>query len=177
MKRPKAPYRRGPASAAKPRRTRRSSRTRTKGEAGFAGFRSPAYAYDHGAALLVEAITAEGHAQAPAVRATPTALRSLEARGYSQDEIFALVVPRRTLARRLKRREPLTVEETDRAIRLARVAELAEQTFGDQSKAHRWLRKPKRALGRATPLAYLASEAGARLVEEMLYRIDSGILS
>jgi putative toxin-antitoxin system antitoxin component (TIGR02293 family) len=146
-------------------------------EAGFAGFRSPAAAYDHGEALLEEAIPARGHPQAPAARATPAALRSLEARGYSPDEIFTLVVPRRTYARRLKRHEPLTVEETDRAIRLARVAELADQIFGDKSKAHRWLRKPKRALGHATPLAYLASEAGARLVEDMLYRIDSGILS
>jgi putative toxin-antitoxin system antitoxin component (TIGR02293 family) len=176
MTKPKA-SRRGPASGAKPRATPQSSRTQAEGEPGFAGFRSPSAAYDHGETLLTEAIPATGHPQAPAARATPSALRSLEARGYSQDEIFALVVPRRTYARRLKRREPLTVEETDRAIRLARVAELAEQTFGDQAKAHRWLRKPKRALGRATPLAYLASEAGARLVEEMLYRIDSGILS
>lgn len=111
------------------------------------------------------------------MRATPAALRSLEARGYSQEEIFALVVPKRTFARRQKRRELLTVEETDKAIRLARVAELAEHIFGDRTKAHRWLRKPKGALDRATPLAYLASEAGARLVEEMLHRIDSGIIS
>jgi putative toxin-antitoxin system antitoxin component (TIGR02293 family) len=156
----------------------RSSRAPIEDEvAGLAGFRSPSHAYDHGEAVLVGAIPAEGHPHAPAARATPAALGSLEARGYSQDEIFALVLPRRTFARRLKRREPLTVEETDRAIRLARVAELAEQTFGDKSKAHRWLRKPKRALGRATPLAYLASEAGARRVEEMLHRIDSGIVS
>jgi putative toxin-antitoxin system antitoxin component (TIGR02293 family) len=143
----------------------------------FAGFRSPAAAYDHGEALLVETIPAEGHPQAAAVRATPPALRSLEALGYSQDEIFALVVPRRTYARRVKRREPLTVEETDRAVRLARVAELAERIFGDKEKAHRWLRKPKLSLGRATPLTYLASESGARMVEEMLWQIDSGILA
>jgi putative toxin-antitoxin system antitoxin component (TIGR02293 family) len=176
MTKPKAP-RRGPALGARSRATPRSSRTQAEGQSGFAGFRSPSAAYDHGEVLLTQAIPATGHPQAPAARATPAALRSLEAHGYSQDEIFALVVPRRTYARRLKRHEPLTVEETDRAIRLARVAELAQQIFGDQSKAHRWLRKPKRALGCATPLAYLASEAGARLVEEMLYRIDSGILS
>ena len=136
----------------------------------FPGFGSPAAAYDSGEALLTEA-------RAPFARATPGALRSLTERGYSSDEIFALVVPRRTFARRLKQREPLTVEETDRAIRLARVAELADKTFGDKAKAHRWLRKPKRALGQATPLAYLASEAGARLVEDMLYRIDSGFFA
>ena len=34
-----------------------------------------------------------------------------------------------------------------------------------------------RTLGQATPLTYLASEAGARLVEDMLYRIDSGFFA
>ena len=176
MKKSKGP-RRGRQSGGKRRPARRPARPVSEGEAGFAGFRSPAVAYDYGEAVLVEAIPAEGRPQAAAVRATPPALRSLEARGYSQDEIFALVVPKRTFARRVKRGEPLTVEETDRAVRLARVAELAERIFGDKGKAHRWLRKPKRALSHATPLAYLASEAGARLVEDMLYRIDSGFFA
>ena len=176
MTKPKAARRR-PASEAKSRPKRRSARPAAETEPGFAGFRSPAAAYDHGEAALTQAIPAEGHPHAPAARATPAALQSLEGHGYSRDEIFALVLPRRTFARRIKRHEPLTVEETDRAIRLARVAELAEQTFGEKAKAYRWLRKPKRALGSATPLAYLASEAGARVVEEMLYRIDSGFFA
>jgi uncharacterized protein (DUF2384 family) len=57
------------------------------------------------------------------------------------------------------------------------VAELAERIFADKGKAHRWLRKSKRTLGQATPLTYLASEAGARLIEDMLYRIDSGFFA
>ena len=176
MKKPKG-ARPQTGSRPKTRRDRRTSRASHAGEPGFPGLRSSAAAYDYGEALLVEAISAEGRPQAAAVRAAPPALRSLEAHGYSQDEIFALVMPRRTYARRVKRREPLTVEETDRAVRLARVAELAERIFGDKEKAHRWLRKPKLALGRATPLTYLASESGARMVEEMLWQIDSGILA
>jgi putative toxin-antitoxin system antitoxin component (TIGR02293 family) len=171
MKKTKAPQR------SRPKSTRRSSRTPHETERGFAGFRSPAAAYDYGEASLTETIPAEGHPPAAAVRAMPPALRSLEAHGYSQDEIFALVMPRRTYARRVKRREPLTVEETDRAVRLARVAELAERVFGDKEKAYRWLRKPKRTLGLAAPLTYLASEAGARLVEDMLWRIDYGFFA
>jgi putative toxin-antitoxin system antitoxin component (TIGR02293 family) len=96
---------------------------------------------------------------------------------YSDDEIFALVVPKRTLARRLSDGEPLTVEETDKAVRLARIDRLAANVFGEPAKAHRWLRKPKKALGGETPLAYLATEAGARVVEDMLHRIDHGILA
>jgi uncharacterized protein (DUF2384 family) len=49
--------------------------------------------------------------------------------------------------------------------------------FGEPEKAHRWLRKAKRELKGETPLAYLASEAGARIVEEMLFRIEHGIFA
>lgn len=108
-------------------------------------------------------------------RIEPAALKRLA--NYSDDEIFALVVPKRTLARRLSDGEPLTVEETDKAVRLARIDRLAENVFGEPSKAHRWLRKPKKALGGEAPLAYLATEAGARIVEDMLHRIDHGILA
>ena len=109
------------------------------------------------------------------LRADHGALALLARHGYSDDEIFALVVPKRTLARRKAVNEPLTIEETDKLKRLERIAVQAERTFGDPAKAHRWLRKPKRALSGETPLAYLASEAGARTVEGMLTRIEHGI--
>ncbi|MCP3371130.1 type II RES/Xre toxin-antitoxin system antitoxin [Bradyrhizobium cajani] len=108
-------------------------------------------------------------------RIEPAALKRLA--HYSDDEIFALVVPKRTLARRLSDGEPLTIEETDKAVRLARIDRLAANVFGEAAKAHRWLRKPKKLLRGETPLAYLATEAGARVVEEMLHRIDHGILA
>ena len=110
-------------------------------------------------------------------RVAPAALGDLARHGYSEDEIFALVVPKRTLARRKAANEPLTVEETDKALRLARIASQAGRVFGAADKAHRWLRKPKRALQGETPVAYLATEAGARVVEEMLGRIEHGIFA
>src|SRR5882757_6902955 len=79
-------------------------------------------------------------------RVKPAALTGLARHGYSEEEIFALVVPKRTLARRKAADEPLTVEETDKALRLARIAVQAERVFGAPEKAHRWLREPKRAL-------------------------------
>jgi putative toxin-antitoxin system antitoxin component (TIGR02293 family) len=112
---------------------------------------------------------------APAVRARPDVVNDLAGHGYSEEELSDLVVPRRTLARRRSANELLTVEETDKALRLKRIATLAEHVFGDPAKAHRWLRKPKRSLAGDTPLAYLASENGARIVEEMLGRIEHGI--
>ena len=110
-------------------------------------------------------------------RLATNALSALYRHGYSEDEIFALVVPKRTLARRKAANEPLTIEETDKALRLDRIAEQAERVFGEPAKAHRWLRKAKRELKGETPLAYLASEAGARVVEEMLFRIEHGIFA
>lgn len=95
-------------------------------------------------------------------------------KAFTDDEIYHLVAPKRTFARRQANRQPLTVEETDKALRLARIAKLAQSVFGDADKAGRWMRKPKTSLGGAAPLAYLASENGARLVEDMLYRIDAG---
>lgn len=111
----------------------------------------------------------------PATRAQPHIFTELLKFGYSEGELFTLVIPKRTLARRHAGHEPLTVEETDKALRLRRIAVLAEKVFGEPAKAYRWLRKPKRALNGETPVAFLASEEGARLVEEMLYRIDHGM--
>ena len=110
-------------------------------------------------------------------RVATSAVTALARHGYSEAEIFALVVPKRTLARRKAANEPLTVEETDKALRLERIASQAERVFGEPAKAHRWLRKPKRALQGETPVAYLATEAGARVVEEMLVRIEHGMFA
>jgi len=94
--------------------------------------------------------------------------------GLSEDEIYSFVLPRRTLSHRKSRGESLTHEESDRAVRLARVISLAEEIFGEEAKAGRWLRKPKvRFCGRA-PLELLRTDAGARLVEEMLLQLDYG---
>jgi putative toxin-antitoxin system antitoxin component (TIGR02293 family) len=111
----------------------------------------------------------------PAARAQPAIVTDLLGYGYSDDELFTLVIPKRTLARRRAAHEALTVEETDKAMRLTRIATLAQRVFADPGKAHRWLRKPKRELNGETPIAFLASEEGARLVEEMLHRIDHGM--
>ena len=75
------------------------------------------------------------------------------------------------------RRELLTHEESDRAVRVARVTALAEEVFGEDDKAARWLRKPKSRFDGRIPLALLATDAGARLVEEMLLQLDYGFVA
>ena len=88
---------------------------------------------------------------------------------------YSLIVPRRTLARRRAKREPLSREESDKAVRVARITSLAEQAFGESERAWRWMRKPKRRFQGRTPIEILATEAGAPLVEEMICQVDDGI--
>lgn len=124
---------------------------------------------------ISELVSADEVPLSPAARARPDIVGELARHGYSEDELTQLVVPKRTLARRRAGKELLTIEETDKALRLKRIATLAEGIFGDRAKANHWLRKAKRGLAGETPLAYLASEHGARVVEEMLRRIEHGI--
>ncbi len=60
-------------------------------------------------------------------------------------------------------------------MRVARVTAAAEQVFGEPQRAWRWLRKPKRQFDAKSPIEMLASEAGARLVEELIIQIDNGL--
>ena len=105
----------------------------------------------------------------------PETIRSLVSGGLSDAEAYRLIVPRRTLAHRVAKHQPLSKEESDKAVRVARIAALAEQVFGETERAWRWLRKPKRRFDGRTPVDMLATEAGARLVEELVFQIDDGM--
>lgn len=101
----------------------------------------------------------------------------LDRGGMTPDELHRLVIPRRTLAKRRKTDGKLTVEESNRLTRIARILAGAEETFQDSEKAYRWIRKPNRGLEGRIPLDLLATEAGARLVEQALGRITHGIFA
>ncbi len=96
-------------------------------------------------------------------------------RFFSRKEIEELVVPKRTLARRNANDVPLTADETDKAVRLARIAIEADRTFGNSEKAARWLRVENRALAGKAPIELLATETGSRIVEELLGQIEHGM--
>ena len=102
------------------------------------------------------------------------ALRGLAQAGLTDQEIEKFVIPQRTRRHRAEKRQPLTVDESDRAVRLLRVQTLAEATFGDTEKANRWLRRPLTELGHEAPLVIGQTEAGARVVEAILGKIAWG---
>jgi putative toxin-antitoxin system antitoxin component (TIGR02293 family) len=155
-------------------RVRPRRKTASASTAGFAERASEPYSAGD---AIMHAISPDHVPNVPFVRASPGALVDLTRHGYSDEEIWALVVPKRTLARRIAKHEPLTVEETDKALRLERIAALADRVFGNPDKAHRWLRKPKNLLGGRTPVEFLASESGGRQVEQMLYQIQHGMFA
>ena len=107
--------------------------------------------------------------------------RSLEHVLSSDDleptEAYELVGSRRTLMRKKKERAKLSPAESDRLARVVRIIARAEEALGDREKAHRWLRKANRALSGQRPIDLLDSDAGTRMVERILGRIEHGIYS
>lgn len=94
--------------------------------------------------------------------------------GATLEQILQITdISARTFHRRQAKKEPLTAAESDRVLRVARVAAEAERVFGSAEKANRWLQSDNRILG-AVPLALLASDGGSRDVEQELIRIDFG---
>lgn len=95
----------------------------------------------------------------------------------SPDELYALVVPRRTLTKRRSTTGRLTTEESDNLVRVVRVLALAMETFQNSEKASAWLRRPNRSLGGTPPIELLATDSGTRLVEAVLGRVAYGVYS
>ena len=72
-------------------------------------------------------------------------------------------LPARTLARRKKERQ-LRADESDRLLRLARVAAAAEHVLGAHDKAGRWLQKANRRTAGLRPTGAAAGPTGGRVV-------------
>jgi putative toxin-antitoxin system antitoxin component (TIGR02293 family) len=92
------------------------------------------------------------------------------------DVADATRIPLRTLARRKQERK-LRPDESDRLVRLARVAADAARVLGNEQKAGSWLRGSNVALGGERPIDLLRSDLGSRQVEDVLGRIEFGVHS
>ena len=85
-------------------------------------------------------------------------------------------IPDRTLSRR-KQQDRLPPDESERIFRIGRLADLAENVFGGPTNAARWLKEPNFALGDVAPLEMASTEPGARVVEQLIGRIEHGIIT
>lgn len=93
-----------------------------------------------------------------------------------KSEAAALMhLPERTLARR-KKQNKLRADESDRLFRIARIQALAAEVLGSEDKAADWLRRPNRALNGQSPLERLDTDLGTKQVEDILGRIQHGII-
>ena len=97
--------------------------------------------------------------------------------GIGLKELLEVVIPPRTLKHRRERKEPLSVDESDRMARVARLYDLAVKVFGNPEKARHWLSKPKMRFDERSPLAMMRTELGGRQVEEWLIQIDEGMFA
>lgn len=73
--------------------------------------------------------------------------------------------------------ESLSPVESDRVYRFARIVALAEDVFEDKEDALEWLKSSQYGLGGRIPFDMLQTDAGSREVEELLIRIDYGVIS
>jgi putative toxin-antitoxin system antitoxin component (TIGR02293 family) len=110
----------------------------------------------------------------------PTSLdRIKQALGLSDAEMaHALGISAKTIHRlRTSPDRHLSSAASDRLYRMARLYLLAREVFEDSDAAREWLRGPQIGLNERVPMELMTTEAGSREVEELLLRIDYGVLS
>lgn len=103
-------------------------------------------------------------------------LERLSSRLYEDRKIASAykfkVVPQATWKRRTKR---LSVDESERTERLARVLAYAEYVWEDREQAREWMSKPHREFQNISPLEVARTELGARRVEDLLEKLFYGL--
>lgn len=88
-----------------------------------------------------------------------------------------LDVSERTLSRLRHSAKRLTASAGDRLYRVVHIYALACKVLEKPGAARQWLRHPQAGLNGRTPLDFLQTEAGAREVEDLLGRMEYGVLA
>jgi putative toxin-antitoxin system antitoxin component (TIGR02293 family) len=70
---------------------------------------------------------------------------------------------------------PLSAEQSGRAWKFAEILAKATAVLGTQDEAEEWLVRPASGLDQRRPIELLATQAGARLVEDFLERLEYGV--
>ncbi len=95
--------------------------------------------------------------------------------GFAVKDLLEVVIPARTLKHRRQRKQPLSLDESDRLARVARIYALAVKVFSDPVDGREWMTFPIDRFQGKTALEMLRTETGGRQVEEMLIQIDEGM--
>ncbi len=98
--------------------------------------------------------------------------------GLTREKLARFVaIPVRTMTRR-QTTGRLQPEESDRVLRASRIFEMAVELFeGDISAARQWLLTAQPGLGGEIPLEFSSTDVGAREVENLIGRLELGVIS
>jgi len=92
----------------------------------------------------------------------------------TMDQLTAkLGLTRATLQRR-KATGCLTIDESAKVVRFARLLGQAAHVLGGVDDARKWLKTPQKSLGDTIPLDRAQTEAGVREIERLLEQFDPG---
>ena len=107
---------------------------------------------------------------------TAGTIRDLIGAGRLRRSDVQMVIPARTLERRLSGNQTLKIDEADAIARLVRVRDHALRVFEREDVAEEWLSLPNPALGGEVPIEMARTDIGGREVEAVLGRIEHGII-
>lgn len=84
------------------------------------------------------------------------------------------IIPRATLARYKRSQQTLSVEQSDHVARLARVWTVAYSVWKSEKATRRFLFEPHQLLGGKRPIDMARTAVGAKMVEDILGRLQYG---
>jgi putative toxin-antitoxin system antitoxin component (TIGR02293 family) len=100
----------------------------------------------------------------------------MEQYGVSRDVLCTILhLSGRNFLRR-KDQKRLSPDESDRLYRLARVIAHANRVFEDPDESADWIHAPNTSLGKQQPLTLLDTDIGVQQVDQVLGRIEHGIV-
>lgn len=105
-------------------------------------------------------------------------LRLIDQVSISTPEIlYVLGVSERSYARRKSAAHTaaLSMSESGRVWRFAELLAQAIRVFGNQEAAEQWFQSPALALNKQKPIDLMATEPGAKLVSDLLTRLEYGV--
>lgn len=96
----------------------------------------------------------------------------------SQQTLLPIIALSTATLTRRRAQKRLTPQESDRVYRMATAYRAASQLFENDAEAARhWLVEPAKALGGNTPLQHLDTEAGADDVQDLIGRLEHGVIT
>lgn len=97
--------------------------------------------------------------------------------GVSSERLSELLRLGKSTLHRRRQTGRLTKDESDKVVRFQRLFEQAVSVLSDPEEARDWLKAEAYGLNGVTPLDHADTEAGAREVESLLWRLEHGVYS